>query len=760
MTLAATPAITSVHILMRGLVQGQGVRPTIACLATQQCLAGTVCNSSNGVEISACGSATDLEVFQGRLRQTFPKAAFSSEQAKHAEVGDFRIIDSHGSDRLHTAVPLDTVTCPECIEEARSISDRRFDYPFITCAKCGPRYSIMRSMPFDRDATTMDRFPMCPRCEAEYRDPLDRRFHAQTICCPDCGPQCWMTDQRGKRVAEASNAIKVIAERIIGGQIVAIKGIGGYQLVCDATNDEAVGNLRTRKARPSKPLPVMVDNVNTARRLAHVSDTERAALQSSAGPIVLLRTLGDPNLSPSLSPNFNTIGVMLPTTSLHLMLVNRVGRPLVVTSGNSHGSPIIYLNEVAQQELAFIADVFLHHDREITHPIDDSVVQCIGDRIMTIRAARGIAPMTFAMPPRSPAIATGGHQKVAVAIHTGNALVLGPHIGDMSHESSRLRFVENVSLLSSLHQVDPSCAVHDQHPEYFTTHWAEENDVRRSDMQHHHAHVAAAMLEHDLVDRTVLGMSFDGTGYGDDGTIWGGEVLLASAAEYRRLAHVRPFNLPGGAAAIRQPWRIAKSLCSQVGTPIDNVLQYAIEHGPITSSMGRLFDGVASLVLGIESVDDEGEAAMRLESVCDREEQAAYCFEHTNRTHPGSPRPASGREAVGEGRPASHFDWRPVVRDILTERDRLSPGRIAMKFHRAVANLVCNLSAQHKQIPCVLCGGVFQNRVLLELIQQAARERGLDVSLPGRIPVNDGGLSVGQLVLAQSRQQRSRQPCA
>ncbi|WP_436714424.1 carbamoyltransferase HypF [Roseiconus lacunae] len=746
---------------MRGLVQGQGVRPTIACLATQQCLAGTICNSSNGVEISASGSASELDRFQDKLRQAFPHVEFSSEPAEHAEIGDFRIIDSHGSDRLHTAVPLDTVTCPECIEEARSISDRRFGYPFITCARCGPRYSISRSMPFDRGATTMDRFPMCPRCEAEYRDPLDRRFHAQTICCPDCGPQCWMTDQRGKRVAEASNAIKVIAERIIGGQIVAIKGNGGYQLVCDATNDEAVGNLRTRKARPSKPLPVMVDNVDAARRFAHVSDTEQAILQSSAGPIVLLRTFGGAKLSPSLSPNLNTIGVMLPTTSLHLMLVNRVGRPLVVTSGNSHGSPIVYQNEVAQQELAFIADVFLHHDREITHPIDDSVVQCIGDRVMTIRAARGIAPMTFAIPTGSPAIATGGHQKVAFAIHTGNALVLGPHIGDMNHESSRFRFVENVSSLSSLHQVDPSCAVHDQHPDYFTTHWSEQNNVRRSDVQHHHAHVAAAMLEHDLVDRTVLGMSFDGTGYGDDGTIWGGEVLLASAVEYRRLAHVRPFNLPGGEAAIRQPWRIAKSLCSQVGTPIESVLQYAIEHGPSTSSMGRLFDGVASLVLGIESVDNEGEAAMRLEAVCDGEEPAAYRFEFTDSIHFGSPAKPGEKGAIMSKAecPPSQLDWRPIVRDILTDREKVSPGRIAMKFHRAVANLICDLSAQNEEIPCVLCGGVFQNRVILELIQQAARERGLDIRLPGRIPVHDGGLSVGQLVIAQSRQQRSRQPC-
>ncbi|WP_419187583.1 carbamoyltransferase HypF [Stieleria bergensis] len=734
---------------MRGLVQGQGVRPTIACLATQQCLAGTVCNSSNGVEISANGSAIELDRFQDKLRQTFPNIEFSSEPAEHAEIGDFRIIDSHGSDRLHTAVPLDTVTCPDCIEEARSISDRRFGYPFITCAKCGPRYSILQNMPFDRGATTMDRFPMCPRCEAEYRDPLDRRFHAQTICCPDCGPRCWVDDRRGNQIAMMEDSIERLAQWITAGKIVAMKGLGGYQLVCDATNDEAVQKLRTRKARPSKPLPVMVSDVDAARRFAHVSETEQSALQSPAGPIVLLRAFGDRHLSSLLSPHLNTVGLMLPTSMLHLMLVDRVGRPLVVTSGNSHGSPIIYQNEVAQQELASIADVFLHHDRDITHPIDDSVVQCIGDRVMTIRAARGIAPMTFAMPTGSPAIATGGHQKVAVAIRTSDALVLGPHIGDMNHESSRLRFMENVSSLSSLHQVDPSCAVHDRHPDYFTTDWAEQSFDRRSNVQHHHAHVAAAMLEHDLLEDTVLGISFDGTGYGDDGTIWGGEVLLADTSKCRRVAQLRSFNLPSGETAIRQPWRIAKSLCSQVGQPVDNIMRYAIEHGPTTSSMGRLFDGVAALVLGIESVDDEGEAAMRLEAVCEPEEASAYRFGIPHPTH----------IAGDEGLPPSHFDWRPAVRDILDDLDQLTPGRIAMKFHRAVANLVCDQSAQNLEIPCVLCGGVFQNRVLLELIQNEAYRRSLDVRMPGRIPVSDGGLALGQLVVSESRQQRSRQPC-
>lgn len=759
MTSTICPTKTSVRILMRGLVQGQGVRPTIVRFATQQRIGGTVCNSSAGVEIAASGDVSNLDQFQAQLRDHFPNAEFTAAPTKDVAATRFRIIASRARDGLNTAVPLDLAICPDCVDEVRSATDWRAGYPFITCAACGPRYSILRSMPFDRAATTMDAFPMCPRCEAEYRDPQDRRFHAQTVCCPNCGPQCWVSDGHGNRIAETCDAIEVIAQRILVGDIVAAKGIGGYQLLCDASNHDAVETLRHRKARPTKPLPIMVGDIDAVRRFAHVNETEQSALQSPAAPIVLLRSVGNDHLSPQLSPNLRTIGVMLPTSSLHLMLVDRVGCPLVVTSGNTHGSPIAYQNVVAQRELATIADVFLHHDREISHPIDDSVVQCIGDQVMTIRASRGIAPMTFPTVDGNPAIATGGHQKVSVAIQNRDTIVLGPYIGDMQTESSRMRFIESVSSLGSLHQVDPASVVHDQHPDYFTTAWAEQHFPRRINVQHHHAHVAAGMLEHDLLERTVLGISFDGTGYGDDGTIWGGEVLLADASSYRRLAHLRSFRLPGGESAIRQPWRIAKSLGVQVGMQVDEIMRYPIDHGPITSSMGRLFDGVAALVLGIESVVDEAEAALRLEAVCDWDEASAYRFRLDNLTNPGSPRPASGRGAGGEGLSLFQLDWRPIVRGILTDLGKLSPGRIAMKFHRAVANLVCELAAEHSDVPCIICGGVFQNRVLMELIQHGSRQRGLDIRMPGRIPVGDGGLAIGQLVIARSLQKRSGEPC-
>ncbi|TWU50570.1 Carbamoyltransferase HypF [Rubripirellula tenax] len=777
MTITAIPPATSTRFLMKGLVQGQGVRPTITRLAAEHHIVGSVCNSSRGVEIHAAAKPSDLLAFETKLRTRFPNAAFAVESSttlSESKLEKFEIVPSEIGDSMRTVVPLDRVICGDCAAEVRSATDWRSDYPFITCAICGPRYSILRSMPFDRNSTTMDAFPMCPRCKAEYRDPSDRRFHAQTVCCPTCGPQCWVTDAAGKRLADSTDAMRFIAERIDEGDIVAVKAIGGYQLICDATNHQTVQRLRNRKHRPNKPLPVMVGDLASARQLALVSDAEACELQSPAGPIVLLRSRLNTGLSDLISPHLGTIGLMLPTSALHMILADRVGRPLVVTSGNTHGSPIIFQNEMAQTELATIAGVFLHHDRDITHPVDDSVVQCICDSPMTIRAARGIAPITVNHASNITRLAAGGHQKVAVALQTNDSIVLGPHIGDMESESSRLRLTANVDRLQVLLQVESSAVVHDWHPDYFTTAWASRNECETTSVQHHHAHVVGAMLEHDLLDQAVLGIAFDGTGYCNDGTVWGGEALLATQSDFQRVGHLRPFRLPGGEAAIKQPWRIAKSLRFQLGQSsdesIDDAFRYAMDHGPITSSMGRLFDGVAAMVLGIESVDDEGEAAMRLEAVCDLKESTSYEFViHTSTLPPGGSSEARGgqravpsalalpahssRPSQGEGeviaQPTLLLDWRPVLTAIQDDLHHLSPNRIATKFHRAVAKLICELASRHDRIPCVLSGGVFQNRVLLEMIQKSASQRSLDIRLPGRIPVNDGGLAIGQLLIAE-----------
>lgn len=748
--------VLATRFLLHGLVQGQGVRPRIVLLATKHSIQGTVCNSFRGVEIKALGDETSLAAFECSLRDEFNDTKIERELTPQVEAlcsKGFQIVDSLSCEQLRTHVPLDLVVCEDCLREIRSANNRRSGYPFTTCARCGPRYSIIKRMPFDRESTTMAAFPMCANCRSEYSDLSDRRFHAQTISCPECGPHCWVSDTEGMEITGRDEAIRLTAQRILDGQIAAVKGIGGYQFVCDASNDDAVRRLRRRKQRPTKPLSIMVSDLDFVKQLARVSSSEADALRSPSNPIVLLRSIDNELISCLVSPDLNTIGVMLPTTALHALLLDLTGRPLVVTSGNVHGAALVNESHRALIELSSIADFFLHHDREIFHPIDDSVVQWNGTRLMTIRAARGIAPLsiffsgidaTISEWSDPPALcATGGHQKVAIAVKTNCNLVLGPHIGDMQTESARVRFQESANCLKSLYQIDNWSCVHDRHSDFYTTHWAATHS-RRQSVQHHHAHIAAAMLEHGLLgehdlEQSVLGFAFDGTGLGDDNTVWGGEALVATATSFQRVGYVRPFRLPGGEKAIEQPWRIAASLQSQLSCPpdISNSLRYTIKHGAGCSSMGRLFDGIASLLLGIESVSYEGEAAMRLESVCDVNEPESYSF------------------FVSSEIPLQ-FDWRPMLEAILKDIGRITVGCIAMKFHRAVAGLIFEVASRFQELRCVLAGGVFQNRTLLDLIQEQAVNGSHEIKMPGVIPVNDGGLAIGQLVVACSRERHAR----
>ena len=736
MSVTKTHRTEAEHFVMRGLVQGRGVRPEIARMAVRHGIVGTVRNSLSGVEILAVGDRGSRRAFRQALSDTFDDASLVGVSVDNVVENrkDFRIVDSVAGSKLDTIVPLDLAVCPECLRDVRSSKNRRFGYPFTTCTRCGPRYSILHRMPFDRDSTSMAAFSMCRRCEAEYRDPRDRRFHAQTIACHDCGPTCWASDHTGNSLAGPSTAIQFVAERIANGNIAALKGIGGYQLVCDATNSQTVCRLRARKHRPGKPLPVMVGDLSVAEQYAECDHTERQALESPANPILLLRSIADKAISPAVSPRLNTIGLMLPTSPMHALLIDQLGKPLVVTSGNDHGAPLIHDPQDAVAQLSRIADVFLHHDREIVRSIDDSVVQCYRSQVTTIRAARGIAPWTVNSNGRHSSIATGGQQKVAPALGVDNYFVSAPHIGDMNTESCRIRLNDSVTQLQSLYRSEPSRIVCDRHPNYFTTDWSIRSEQSVVTVQHHHAHAAAAMLEHGLLDKTVLALTFDGTGYGDDKTIWGGEALIATTRDYKRVGHLRCFRLPGGENAIRRPSRIARSLLSQLdgSETADRLGQFAIKQGTITSSMGRLFDGVASMLLGIDRIDFEGEAAMRLEASVDPTESSSYRFDVCD----SSPR---------------QFDWRPVLSGIRDDMKRLSHERIAMKFHRAVANLVIEVASRYDGLPCLLTGGVFQNRLLLELVAQMADERSLDLRLPRKIPVNDGGLAIGQLVVASAR---------
>jgi hydrogenase maturation protein HypF len=749
--------------LLRGLVQGQGVRPTIARLAIEQELAGFVCNTHDGVRIEVSGTKARIAKFANRVR-CLPNAELCKESEVSGEEmhGAFRIRESFAAGMLSTVVPPDLGVCKACLEDIFAPSSRRYRYAFTTCTQCGPRYSLLHRMPFDRENTSMSRFSMCDECLLEYRDPNHRRFHSQTNACAACGPQCWSEDQASDLTARGYDAIEWIGQRIRDGRIAAIKGVGGYQLVCDATNESAVQRLRERKHRPTKPLSIMVGDLSQAQPFAYINEAERVALEAKSNPIVLLRSRRHERLPASIHPRLGDIGVMLPSSPLHSLLCAVVGRPIVVTSGNVHGAPLVYESSQARssevESLATIADVWLHHDRVIVRPIDDSVVRCVGDREITMRCARGLAPLTFALPAchRSAAndwIGVGGHQKVALAIATQEHLVLGPHLGDMGSELVRQRFVDELARMAALYQLDRPRIVVDSHPDYFTHQYASQKastpkvstlDRPMTKVQHHHAHVAAAMLEHGLEQQKVLGFAFDGTGYGADATVWGGEVLVCDATTVTRVAHLRPFRLPGGEAAIKQPWRVAMALLKQCvvesvqaawfqrfgQTTTCSVFDYALSQGPVCSSMGRLFDAVVAMVFPNEEFHYEGEIAMLLESACDESERSHYPFALV----PGD---------VGD---PLVIDWRPVVSNIAADCGVLTAGAIAMKFHRGVVMMMDEIANRHGSCVPIVCGGVFQNRVLLMLLQELNARRTEPFRMPGRVPVNDGGLSFGQLV--------------
>ena len=741
-SLTDTPAAR--RLQMQGLVQGQGVRPAVARLAFELGLGGDVRNTPLGVEIRVIGVQKQVDCFERALHDRFQAHVLRLPlENLNFNPKTFRILASQESGPLETELPIDLAICSDCLDEVRLPSSRRYRYPFNSCTRCGPRYSIIHRMPFDRARTSMGAFPMCQDCQGEYRDPRDRRFHAQTSSCPQCGPTCWSTDNRGQQTGIGLQAIEEIAHAVRHGRIAAIKGCGGFQLVCDATSRQAVRRLRTRKCRPTKPFPIMVDCISTARLLASISELESEVISSAINPIVLVRSRFDASLSDSLHPGLSEIGVMLPTTPLHWLIIERIGRPIVVTSANAYGSPIAFRYESAFSELSDIADVWLDHDREIVHPIDDSVVRCIAGKPVTIRAARGIAPLTIRSSHRTELLAVGGHQKVALAIHTGKSFVLAPHIADMDSVASRRRFDHQANDIPAIYGSAPQRTVCDQHPGYFSTEWATTNAKDVISVQHHHAHVAAAMLDHGLEQERVLGFAFDGTGYGSDGTVWGGEVLLASARTFQRVAHLRPFALPGGEMAIKQPWRTAMALLQQSCDPesfeqsfsrldVDldiHTMRISIGRGSPTTSVGRLFDAVAALILPPFASHYEGEPAMMLEAVCDTKEESSYHF-----------------EIESEG--PFIWDWRSCIQQILQDRKLLSAGRIAMKFHRAVANAVIDIATHFRAYPAILSGGVFQNRVLVELIASQALAHYLRLHLPDRVPVNDGGLAIGQLVVA------------
>lgn len=730
------------RFLLEGGVQGIGVRPAIARLAEELGLSGFAANRLEGVAIHVEGAPVAIDAFERRLATALPQPtdmhAATRSAATVLDLHGFEIQTADATGATATPVPRDRVVCRQCLDEIADAADRRAEYAFTSCTDCGPRYSLIDSMPYERALTSMRGFELCPACRGEFESSADRRFHAQTNACPACGPTFRCDDAVGR------DAIAAAAAVLRDGGIVALKGVGGYQLVCDATNSNAVRTLRERKRRRTKPLPIMVEATG-------LPDPFRSALDDSANPIVLLPAESFYDLAGEVHPGLNTVGVMSPTTPLHWLLLRACECPLVVTSGNVEGEPLAFENADAAASLRGVCERILHHDRPIVRPIDDSVVRIIGGHTVTIRAARGIAPLPLNLATEQSVLAVGGHQKVAVAFSNGRQSVLGPHVGDLGSLAARERFVNQTASLIELYGREPDVIVHDMHPDYFTTRWAAEQRKPTIAVQHHHAHVVAGMLERGWLDRAVFGVAFDGTGFGTDGTIWGGEFLRATSVEFERVGHLRRFVLPGGETAIRQPWRIALSLLVEsagqktaVEVLNDRVERRSLEMlaslvergkaGPVTTSAGRLFDGIAALLLPLSDVSFEGEPAMRLEAVCDTSAAGAYAFPvlHTE----------DGLE----------LDWRQLMVQIVVDiQNGVDAAAIAMRFHRAVAQGIVEAADQFDDLSVVLSGGCFQNKLLTELVHERLAAERREVALPGMIPPNDGGLAAGQLAIGAAQ---------
>jgi hydrogenase maturation protein HypF len=755
------PTAVRVAVRVEGIVQGVGFRPFVYSLATGLGLGGLVGNDVDGVFAEVEGPPSVVREFLVSLERDAPPLArierVTTTSMAPAGAASFRIVASGPDGRRRTLVAADTATCADCLREMSDPADRRFRYPFINCTNCGPRFTIVRDVPYDRPLTTMAGFAMCALCAAEYHDPANRRFHAQPVCCPECGPRLSLADAVSGDPLDGdplASAVRLLRE----GRILAVKGLGGYHLAADASSEEAVAALRARKHREDKPFAVLAADLAAARLLCAVDDAAAGLLTSQARPIVLLPRLGGSRVAAATAPGNRQLGIMLPYTPLHHLLASAVGRPIVLTSGNLSDEPIAYRDDDALSRLGAIADAFLIHDRAIHIRTDDSVVRAFAGRPMVLRRSRGYVPEPVVVRggfPR-PVLACGAELKNTFCLAKEHHAFMSHHIGDLSNAETLASFTEGIEHFRRLFDITPEVVAYDLHPEYLSTKYALElADVELVGVQHHHAHVASCLADNGFPG-PVIGVAFDGTGYGTDGTIWGGEFLIADCASYSRAGHLAPVPLPGGAAAIRQPWRMAAAYLSvAVPGPLDDfgvwqrnqgrwaaVLSMARQgvNSPLTSSAGRLFDAVAALLGVRDTVNYEGQAAIELEQLADPCERGAY---HAA-IESASPFSVRGADFV-----------RAAADDLATGVPREI---IAARFHNGMADMVtagCLLLRERHGLDTVaLSGGVFQNLLLLERVVDALEACEFRVLTHSRVPCNDGGISLGQAVVAATRGKR------
>ncbi|WP_345991432.1 carbamoyltransferase HypF [Sulfurimonas sp. HSL-1716] len=751
MPLSAEPISKRARIRVKGVVQGVGFRPFVYQLALKHSLEGFVRNDAHGVLIEVQGEETSLALFIKKLSEESPVLSkvesVASGDIPLKDTSGFRI--EHSDEKLSklTMVSPDIAVCEKCKEEMSNPANRRYAYPFINCTDCGPRYSIIKELPYDRPYTSMNSFKMCEACKKEYDDPANRRYHAQPISCPDCGPRLYLLDKEANRTAEGSEAISLAAKLINEGKILALKGLGGFHLVCDASSDEAVSALRERKKRPNKPLAVMFEDIQAIRKEALIDDVQQRLILSKEHPIVIVAKHPRGTLSKYVAPDIDRVGVFLPYTPLHILLLKQLKKPMVATSANLSDAPIITDEKDIFKKLGGVIDAVLSYDREIVNGCDDSVAQTVRDKNLFMRLARGYAPKSFLLPKKSNKriLAVGANQKNTLALAFGDHIILSPHIGDLDSLDAFEYFTRTLETFKRFYDFMPDIIVCDKHPEYETSKWAkqmikENPNIELIEVQHHYAHALACMAEYSL-DEKVLAFCFDGTGYADDGTIWGGEILIADTQGYERVHHLKEFRLIGGSRAVKEPRRAALSLLFECYgleevlalenetvksfTPeeirnLHRVWQKGI-NSPYTSSMGRVFDAAASLLGVIQKLDYEGHSGLLLESITesvDKKKKFGYTIED------------------------KAIDISQMIKEITRLQDAK---RGAGMLISTIVNIILDIVQRYPKFPVVLCGGVFQNRVLVDNLIEVFEERKIRYYIQEKTPVNDASVSLGQL---------------
>lgn len=759
--------VETVTYRLEGTVQGVGFRPFVYRVAKALGVRGWVRNDAQGVTICATASPDVLRRFEETLQSEAPSAAtivsFRRIPTTPLEFSPdaiaFRILESDATESIGAFISPDLAVCTDCLRELHDPTNRRYRYPFINCTNCGPRFTIVEALPYDRPNTTMRRFVMCDACRAEYENPLDRRFHAQPNACPACGPHLELWDPHGTLLADREDALAQAVDAVRKGLVLAVKGLGGFHLVVDARNEEAVRLLRRRKRREEKPLALMAPSLSAVEIMGFLSERERCLLTSPTAPILLLRRRPEANVAPSVAPGNPYLGVMLPYTPLHHLLMESLGFPVVATSGNLSEEPICIDEHEAIRRLGGdepIADLFLVHNRPIARHADDSVVRVVLGEEMVLRAARGYAPYSMAVETPFPTIlAVGPHLKNTVAISSGKRVFVSQHVGNLETAEAFAVFRRVVDDFRELYALEPLLVVRDLHPDYLSSQFAENSGLSTQGVQHHAAHVFACMAER-RVEPPLLGVSWDGTGFGPDGTVWGGEFLrINSEGSWERAAHLRTFPLPGGETAVKEPRRSALGVLAEVFGDAAytmrtlptlrafreeelSVLRQALArrlNTPLTSSVGRLFDAIASLVGLRQRAAYEGQAAMELEwRLAGVDERSVY------------PLPLVD----------SVLDWEPLIRALLEDfRRGVSVGVLSARFHNALVEGILAVAERVGEPRVVLTGGCFQNVTLLEGAVRRLRERGFDVEWPRRVPPNDGGIALGQ-IFGAVRQSKSR----